>query len=148
MHAQEVAAACGVRAMPTFQAFLNGEKVGELQGANPPQLEALVKRWVAGTERGENSRANAYDRIPASRPPPLSQRVECSCAVLTCPRTCVLVCLLLSVCSVAEKASKGGAGTGQKLGGGSSSEAAPDSADDRRAKMAAAAEARLKAMGA
>jgi hypothetical protein len=30
--------------MPTFQAFLGGEKVGELQGANPPQLEALVKR--------------------------------------------------------------------------------------------------------
>jgi thioredoxin 1 len=41
--AQDVAAACGVRAMPTFQAFFGGEKVGELQGASPPQLEALIK---------------------------------------------------------------------------------------------------------
>lgn len=91
---QDVASACGIRAMPTFQAYYNGEKVAELAGADPKKLEDIIK-------------------------------------------------------SLAEKASKGGAGAGQKLGGGSSTEAAaaPDSADDMRAKMRAAAEARLKAMG-
>lgn len=87
---QDVASACGVRAMPTFQAYFDGQKVGELQGADPKGLENLIK-------------------------------------------------------SLAEKAGKGGAGAGQKLGG---AEAAPSGADDMRARMAAAAEARLKAMGA
>jgi len=88
---QDVASACGIRAMPTFQAYYGGEKVGELAGADPKSLENMVK-------------------------------------------------------SLAEKASKGGAGAGQKLGGGST-EAAPQGSNDMRAKLAAAAEARLKAMG-
>lgn len=52
-----------------------------------------------------------------------------------------------SLCSLADKAGQGGAGTGQKLGGDSAAPA-PTGADDMRARMAAAAEARLKAMGA
>jgi hypothetical protein len=52
------------------------------------------------------------------------------------------------LCSLAEKAGKGGAGAGQKLGGSSTEAAAPQGADDMRAKLAAAAEARFKAMGA
>jgi thioredoxin 1 len=89
---QDVAGECGVRAMPTFQAYFNGEKVAEFSGADPKGLENMIK-------------------------------------------------------SLADKAGQGGAGTGQKLGGDSAAPA-PTGADDMRARMAAAAEARLKAMGA
>ena len=34
---------CGIRAMPTFQFFKNGEKVDELQGANVQALTAKVQ---------------------------------------------------------------------------------------------------------
>ena len=40
----DVAQELGVRAMPTFIVFKNGEKVGEVVGANPKALEALVER--------------------------------------------------------------------------------------------------------
>jgi thioredoxin 1 len=42
--ANDVAAECGIRAMPTFQFYKGGEKVDELTGADPKQLEALVKK--------------------------------------------------------------------------------------------------------
>ncbi|KAF3936330.1 Thioredoxin-1 [Dactylella cylindrospora] len=38
----DVAAECGVRAMPTFMIFRNDEKVGEVIGANPAALKAAV----------------------------------------------------------------------------------------------------------
>lgn len=41
--AEQIAQEVGVRAMPTFVVFMNGEKVSELVGAQPPKLEALVK---------------------------------------------------------------------------------------------------------
>ncbi|KAG0358563.1 Thioredoxin-like protein 1 [Podila minutissima] len=41
---QEVAAVAGVSAMPTFQFFKASKKVAELKGANPTQLEALIKQ--------------------------------------------------------------------------------------------------------
>ena len=66
--------------------------------------------------------------------------------MLLLPCTCGTKLVLLHAYSLAEKASKGSAGTGHKLGGDAT--AAPSSQDDMRAKMAAAAEARLKAMGA
>ena len=34
----------GVRAMPTFMVFKNGEKVGEVVGANQVALQALVEK--------------------------------------------------------------------------------------------------------
>lgn len=34
----------GIRAMPTFFIFKNGEKVDELVGANPTALDALIKK--------------------------------------------------------------------------------------------------------
>jgi len=43
----DVAQEVGVRAMPTFIIFKNGEKVGEVVGANPPALKAAIEK-VAG----------------------------------------------------------------------------------------------------
>ncbi|PWY84865.1 thioredoxin [Aspergillus heteromorphus CBS 117.55] len=43
----EVAAELGVRAMPTFILFKNGEKVSDVVGANPPALEAGIKALIA-----------------------------------------------------------------------------------------------------
>ncbi len=42
----EVAQELGVRAMPTFMVFKDGEKVGEVVGANRQALEGLVGREV------------------------------------------------------------------------------------------------------
>lgn len=40
----DVAGDLGIRAMPTFMLFKDGEKVDELLGANPPGLEKLVQQ--------------------------------------------------------------------------------------------------------
>mmetsp|Transcript_36071 Transcript_36071/g.85581 ORF Transcript_36071/g.85581 Transcript_36071/m.85581 type:complete len:157 (+) Transcript_36071:358-828(+) len=40
---QEVAAQCGVRAMPTFQAYCKGAKLDEVVGADKNSLERLVQ---------------------------------------------------------------------------------------------------------
>lgn len=42
----DVAAECGVRAMPTFMIFRNDTKVAEVVGANPAALKAAVKSAV------------------------------------------------------------------------------------------------------
>lgn len=39
----EVAQELAVRAMPTFLLFKNGDKVGEVVGANPAALETAIK---------------------------------------------------------------------------------------------------------
>ena len=41
---EEVAAECGISAMPTFQAFKDGKKVDELVGASNEKLEELVTK--------------------------------------------------------------------------------------------------------
>jgi thioredoxin 1 len=38
----QVAAECGIQAMPTFQVYKSGKKVGELTGANKDRLAQLV----------------------------------------------------------------------------------------------------------
>ncbi|KAF5332810.1 hypothetical protein D9611_005257 [Ephemerocybe angulata] len=40
----EIAQEVGIRAMPTFLFFKDGEKKGDVTGANPPALETLVKQ--------------------------------------------------------------------------------------------------------
>ena len=45
--AGDVAEACGISCMPTFQFYKNGECVNELQGANYPKLAANVKALLA-----------------------------------------------------------------------------------------------------
>jgi thiol-disulfide isomerase/thioredoxin len=44
---QEVAAACGVSAMPTFMVFKDGAKVDEMVGAAKDKLKALVDKYAA-----------------------------------------------------------------------------------------------------
>lgn len=40
---QEVAQACKVSAMPTFQAYFNGQLVDTLVGADPHKLRDMIK---------------------------------------------------------------------------------------------------------
>ncbi|KIY72613.1 thioredoxin [Cylindrobasidium torrendii FP15055 ss-10] len=41
---EEISQEVGIRAMPTFVVFKNGEKIGELVGANPGGLQELVQK--------------------------------------------------------------------------------------------------------
>ncbi|KIM69950.1 hypothetical protein SCLCIDRAFT_1207204 [Scleroderma citrinum Foug A] len=42
--AQPIAKLVGIRSMPTFMLFHNGEKIGDAIGADPRRLEALVQK--------------------------------------------------------------------------------------------------------
>ncbi|KAF2423565.1 Cop c 2-like protein [Tothia fuscella] len=44
-----------IRAMPTFLLFKNGEKVGEVVGANPKALEAAIEKGLEGGVAAESS---------------------------------------------------------------------------------------------
>ncbi|KAI0684670.1 thioredoxin-like protein [Cytidiella melzeri] len=44
--AEEISQEVGVRAMPTFILFKNGQKVGEVVGANPQALNGLIQKSV------------------------------------------------------------------------------------------------------
>jgi thioredoxin 1 len=46
----DVAQELGIRAMPTFLLFKNGEKVAEVVGANPKALEAAIKANIEKAE--------------------------------------------------------------------------------------------------
>jgi len=46
----DVAQELGIRAMPTFLIFKDGEKVGEIVGANPPALKAAIEK-AAGEKK-------------------------------------------------------------------------------------------------
>jgi thioredoxin-like negative regulator of GroEL len=43
---QDVAAECGITAMPTFQVWQKGAKVEEFSGASKDKLEALAKKYA------------------------------------------------------------------------------------------------------
>jgi thioredoxin 1 len=42
----EVAQDLGIRAMPTFLIFENGNKVSEIVGANPKALQVAIEKYV------------------------------------------------------------------------------------------------------
>ena len=42
----DVAQELGIRAMPTFMLFKDGEKVEEIVGADPRKLEAAIKKHI------------------------------------------------------------------------------------------------------
>ena len=42
--AEEIAAACGIQAMPTFQCYKGGAKVDEMRGADPGGLATLITK--------------------------------------------------------------------------------------------------------
>ncbi|KAI9821757.1 MAG: Cytoplasmic thioredoxin isoenzyme 2 [Pycnora praestabilis] len=42
----DVAQELGIRAMPTFKLFKNGEEIAEVVGANPKALEAAIQKAV------------------------------------------------------------------------------------------------------
>ncbi|KAG8945340.1 hypothetical protein FRC04_000875 [Tulasnella sp. 424] len=50
--ARDVAQECGIRAMPTFKVYKSEAEVEMIQGANPPALKALVRKY-AGLEPEE-----------------------------------------------------------------------------------------------
>ena len=43
--AEEIAATCGIQAMPTFQIFKDGAKVEEMKGANQAGLQAMLAKY-------------------------------------------------------------------------------------------------------
>lgn len=46
----ELAAEKGIKAMPTFHIYKDGEQVGEFVSANPPKLLALIEQYEPAGE--------------------------------------------------------------------------------------------------
>lgn len=44
--AEDVAALCGIQAMPTFQVFKGGAMVDEMKGASEPGLKELLNKTL------------------------------------------------------------------------------------------------------
>ncbi|KAK6715841.1 hypothetical protein SNK04_006796 [Fusarium graminearum] len=45
--AEDISQEYGIRAMPTFMVFKDGEKVGEIVGADPNKLEQMVRQFAS-----------------------------------------------------------------------------------------------------
>src|SRR5258707_1391397 len=67
--AQDVAQACGITAMPTFQFFKDGKKVDEVRGADTQQLNTKVGYYTAAAmEAGETKPKPAESKAAAGQP--------------------------------------------------------------------------------
>jgi thioredoxin len=83
--AKDVAQACGITAMPTFQFFKHGKKVDEVKGADVQQLttkigfytSAAIKEGAGqGASAGESSNAGASKAAPTSGPGSLGPLID------------------------------------------------------------------------
>ncbi|GAU94398.1 hypothetical protein RvY_06178 [Ramazzottius varieornatus] len=61
----ETAARFGIRAMPTFIFLKNGQTVGQVQGADPQQIEATLKQHVGGMEGAAEGKDGMFDLTTA-----------------------------------------------------------------------------------
>ncbi|KAG2204486.1 hypothetical protein INT46_005415 [Mucor plumbeus] len=60
---KEVAAACKVTSMPTFQFYKAGSRVAEMKGANPQQLEHYVKQHSGDAAAASSSSGSAKKSV-------------------------------------------------------------------------------------
>lgn len=71
--AKDVAQACGITAMPTFQFFKDGKKVDEVRGADVQQLTTKIGYYTAAAKAAE-TKAKPAESKPAAAGPPGSLR--------------------------------------------------------------------------
>lgn len=64
---QETAAACGIRAMPTFKVYKGGVEAGETRGANPAALRQLIETHAGAPPVARDPAAELAARQKAQR---------------------------------------------------------------------------------
>ncbi|KAK0672621.1 thioredoxin-like protein [Cercophora samala] len=65
-HLPELAQELGIRAMPTFIFYKDGERVDELMGANPPALLNLLRKYLGGAGSGAGGASSGEHPEPPS----------------------------------------------------------------------------------
>ncbi|GLC45565.1 hypothetical protein PLESTB_001206800 [Pleodorina starrii] len=73
---QDVAAECGVSAMPTFMGFFNGEKVETIVGADMTKLQALIKTLNDKAGAGAGQKLGGDAASPAGEDTPEARRAR------------------------------------------------------------------------
>lgn len=71
---QDVSQQMGIQAMPTFHFFVKGNKVDELRGANPQELESKVIRHKVDINPFGGSGFTLSSSVPGSEETPQSLR--------------------------------------------------------------------------
>ncbi len=65
-HQQEITSTYGVRALPTFIVFRDGNEVDRVQGADPPKLQAILKKLNTEIESAGNAGESSISGAGAS----------------------------------------------------------------------------------